>query len=181
MMENESEEVMNCGILVCGLNGAGKTTLARELSRLLDYKHMDIEDYFFLPSDIPYARSRTQHECIPLMLEDMEKHPNFVLSAVIGDFGDEIIKRFDLAVIIDVPLDVRMRRVLKRDIDRFGNRVFEGGDLYEQQMQFHNKVAARPANYTEVWVKTLTCPVLRIDGTRDYHNTAKEIAEIIRG
>jgi adenylate kinase family enzyme len=169
-----------CGILVCGLNGAGKTTFARELARLLGYKHMDIEDYYFLPSDIPYSRSRTQQECILLMLAGMEQHLNFVLSAVIGDFGDELIKRFDLAVIIDAPLDVRMARVLKRDIDRFGNRVLEGGDFYEQQKRFHNKVAARPADYTEQWVKTLSCPVIRIDGTRDYHDTAREIAEYIK-
>jgi adenylate kinase family enzyme/GNAT superfamily N-acetyltransferase len=172
---------MSHGILVCGLNGAGKTTLARELALLLGYKHMDIEDYYFLPSEIPYTRSRTQEECIPLMLADMDKHTNFVLSAVIGDFGNEIIKRFDLAVIIDAPLDVRMARVLKRDIDRFGNRVLEGGDLYEQQMRFRNKVAARPADYAEQWAKTLACPVLRIDGTRDYHDTAREIAEYLKG
>jgi hypothetical protein len=33
----------------------------------------------------------------------------------------------------------------------------------------------------ENWVNTLPCPVIRVDGTWDYHNTAKKIAEIIRG
>jgi 2,3-bisphosphoglycerate-dependent phosphoglycerate mutase len=169
------------GILVCGLNGAGKTTLARELAQLLGYKHMDIEDYYFLPSDIPYTRSRTREECISLMLADMEKHPNFVLSAVIGNFGEEVIKRFDLAIIACAPLDVRLARALKRDFDRFGNRALEGGDLYEQQFEFHNKVAARPADYTEQWVKTLSCSVFRIDATRDVQETAKEIGDYIRG
>jgi adenylate kinase family enzyme len=114
------------------------------------------------------------------MLSDMEKHPNFVLSAVIGDFGEEVIKRFDLVVIACAPLDVRMARVLKRDIDRFGNRVLEGGDLYEQQLVFLNKVAARPADYTEQWAKTLSCPVIRIDTTRDVHDAMKEIGDYIR-
>jgi 2,3-bisphosphoglycerate-dependent phosphoglycerate mutase len=168
------------GILVCGLNGAGKTTLARELAQLLGYKHMDIEDYYFLPSDIPYTRSRSHEECISLMLADIEKHPNFVLSAVIGDFGEEVIKRFDLTIIACAPLDVRLARVLKRDFSRFGNRVLEGGDLYEQQLAFRGKVAARPADYTEQWAKKLSCPVIHIDSTGDVYDIAKEIDDYIR-
>jgi adenylate kinase family enzyme len=164
-----------CGIIICGLNGAGKTTLARELSRLLRYKHMDIEDYYFLPSEIPYTRFRTQDECNTLMLADMEQHPNFILSAVIGNFGDEIVSRFGLAVLIDVPKEVRIARVKQRDITKFGERVLPGGDMYEQQMQFYAKITARPEDYAEQWAKTLPCPVIRVDGTRDYRETAREI------
>jgi adenylate kinase family enzyme len=169
------------GILVCGLNGAGKTTLARELARLLGYKHMDIEEYCFLPSDIPYTRPRPQDACNALMLADIQKHPHFVLSAVIGDFGEEILRRFDLAVLLSVPKEIRMARINQREIDKYGNRVLEGGDLYEQQKRFHAFAAARPTDYAAQWAKTLTCPVLCIDGTRDVHETAQEIAESVKG
>jgi adenylate kinase family enzyme len=169
------------GILICGLNGAGKTTLAGELARMLGYKHMDSEDYWFHESDFTYSKPRTHDECVLLMLDDMQKHPNFVLSSVIGDFGEEIVKSFDLTVLLDVPREIRLARIDKRNFNRSGERILPGGDWYEQEMKFRAKCAARPEDYAEQWAKTLACPVLCIDGTRDYHDTAREIAEYIKG
>jgi adenylate kinase family enzyme len=172
---------MSRGILICGLNGAGKTTLAREAANLLDYKHFDIEDFWFLPSDIPFSRCRTKDECISLMLDAMERHENFVLSAVIADYGAEIIRRFDFAVILDVPHDLRLARIKQREIERFGGRVLKGGDMYAMQQKFYGKCAARPEDYVEQWAKNLACPVIRVDGTRDVRDTAREIVEYIKG
>jgi SpoVK/Ycf46/Vps4 family AAA+-type ATPase len=67
------------GIIIFGANGSGKTTLACEVAHILDFKHMDIEDYAFEPSDIPYANSRTREGCSRLILADIEAHKNFVL------------------------------------------------------------------------------------------------------
>ena len=39
---------MKCGICICGLNGSGKTTLAGTLAKELNFKHMDIEQYYSL-------------------------------------------------------------------------------------------------------------------------------------
>lgn len=33
------------GLIICGANGSGKTTLGRALEKVLNYKHMDIEEY----------------------------------------------------------------------------------------------------------------------------------------
>lgn len=33
------------GIIIFGANGSGKTTLGRELANILNFKHMDVEDY----------------------------------------------------------------------------------------------------------------------------------------
>ena len=53
---------MKCGICVCGLNGSGKTTLAGALAKELNFKHMDIEQYYFTSADNPYSSSRTREE-----------------------------------------------------------------------------------------------------------------------
>ncbi|MBR6741473.1 MAG: AAA family ATPase, partial [Clostridia bacterium] len=37
---------MKYGICICGLNGSGKTTLASALAKKLNFKHMDVEDYY---------------------------------------------------------------------------------------------------------------------------------------
>ncbi|MDR7855204.1 shikimate kinase [Tissierella sp.] len=47
------------GIIVFGANGSGKSTLGRELANLLNFKYMDIEDYHFYKSKIPYTLERS--------------------------------------------------------------------------------------------------------------------------
>ena len=51
---------MKCGICVCGLNGSGKTTLAGALAKELNFKHIDIEQYYFISTENPYSSSRTR-------------------------------------------------------------------------------------------------------------------------
>lgn len=72
------------GIAVVGPNGSGKTTLGGLLAAACGCRHMDIEDYYFRPSAIPYADPRTRAEARALLLADMKKHRRFVFSAVFG-------------------------------------------------------------------------------------------------
>ncbi len=124
------------GIIIFGANGSGKTTLGRELARILEFKHIDHEDYAFYESDIPYTNPRTEDECIELMLADIEKYGSFVLSAVTGDFGDIISQCYELAIYLNAPHDLRMERIKQREIDRFSDRVLEGGDMLRDNKNF---------------------------------------------
>ena len=67
---------------------------------------------------------------------------------------------------IDVPKDVRMRRVKNRSFQKFGNRMLLGGDLYEQEESFFDLVKSRAENTVEKWIQFLNCPIIRIDGTK---------------
>ena len=164
------------GIIIFGANGSGKTTLGSELARVLGFKHMDIEDYYFEKSEIPYSVERSRDECLNLMLSDIEKHGSFVLSAVTGDFGEVIPKYYKLAVLLSVPKQLRVARVKQRYASKFGDRVLEGGDMYEQSLSFIEFVSSRTLEPIEQWAKRvekLSCPVVRIDGTEDlYSNVA---------
>jgi ATP-dependent protease HslVU (ClpYQ) ATPase subunit len=73
------------GIFVYGANGSGKTTLGRELSLLLNFKRIDVEDYYFEDgkTEIPYSIARPKEDVIRLMLSDINKYRYFVLSSVI--------------------------------------------------------------------------------------------------
>ena len=164
---------MSGGIIVFGANGAGKTTLGRELARRLGFKYMDIEDYYFAPAAIPYTRPRSRDEAIGLLLADIEKHGAFVLSAVTGDFGEEITALYDLAVYLTAPKEVRMRRIEQRGYECFGERVREGGDMCEQELKFCAWAAARDLSKIDQWADSLTCPVLRLDGAKDIAENAE--------
>ena len=157
---------MSRGIIVFGQNGSGKSTVGRELSYVLNYKYMDIEDYNFIESEIPYSKERSRDECRNLMLNDTKKYGSFVLSAVTGDFGDEIVSMYDFGVYITAPIEIRIERVKQRAIKSFGNRVSEGGDMYKANNEFIDFVKRRDLKKPELWLKTLKCPVIFVDGTK---------------
>lgn len=163
-------------IIIFGANGSGKSTLGQELARVLNFKYMDIEDYHFEKSEIPYTVERSREDCLNLMLEDIEKCNSFVLSAVTGDFGEEISSMYDLAVFMVAPIESRMERIRQREYKKHGNRIRKGGDMYEQHLKFVDFARSRNLSNVDRWAETLTCPIIHVDGMNDYRKTAADIA-----
>lgn len=168
-------------IIVCGGNGAGKSTLARALGIRLGIPYLDVESYYFpdLQADYPYADPRSRDEVCRLLLLDMMAYDSLVLSSVKGDFGTEIERLFTCAVYVDVPKAVRLERVRGRALAQFGQRVLPGGDLYEKQLAFFRMVERRTGYETEDWLKTVTLPVIRVDGTRPVAENTEFLAQML--
>lgn len=165
------------GICICGLNGSGKTTLARALAAEIGYRHMDIEDYYFPPSDKPFSVSRTREDVELLLAGDIRRYPRFVFSAVSGSMPPAISASYRCVVYLDVPAEIRMARIRQRAADRFGSRVLPGGDLYEQEENFFAFAASRTPDRIESWLRTLSCPVLRLDGTRPVPENVRAVTD----
>lgn len=165
------------GIIIFGANGSGKTTLGRELARILNFKHMDIEDYCFEDSEIPYTHPRSREDFLALMLADIEKHGSFVISTVIGDLGDVIPKYYRFAVYLSAPLELRMKRIKQRSYELYGERVLDGGDMHEQELRFFDFIESRPLTKIDQWAQSLSCPIIYIDGTVGWKINAVNIAK----
>lgn len=159
---------MNGGILICGLNGSGKSTLGKELAKRMNFYFIDNEDLYFpkIDNKYLYADSRTKEEVKELLVNEINTHQNFVFASVKGDYGEEIHPFFKYAVIIDVSKEIRMQRVRNRSYQKFGNRMLKGGDLYEQEEAFFQFVELRAEDSVEIWIKSLKCPIIKIDGTK---------------
>jgi len=54
--------------------------------------------------------------------------PDKVDLSVPCGWGDVFIPKFDLVVFVDTPTDIRIERLQKREYERFGSRIREGGD-----------------------------------------------------
>ena len=167
------------GIAIVGGNGAGKTTLGKHLASITGYKHIDMEDYFFVDRD--YSSPRSNEEVRALLLEDIEKHPDFILSSVNGDMGEAINRLYSLIVYIDVPIEVRLERVQQRSLKLFGARMLEDGKLYAQEQAFFDYVAQRSLDRLHSWVERMGVPVLRVDGRKPVAENAEVIRRHING
>ncbi len=165
------------GIVIFGANGCGKTTLGHELAYILNFTHMDAEDYYFEKSDVFYANPRSKDEVISLMISNIEKHGSFVLSSVTGNYGEEIVSLFDLAVLLSAPKELRMERIRNRAIDKHGKRALPGGDMYEDRERFVNFARARDLSIIDDWAKSLICPIIRLDATEPMLQNIMKILE----
>lgn len=159
---------MGTGIIVCGLNGSGKSTLGKALADALQFHFIDVEDLYFPKTDpnYLYASPRNEDEVAKLFEEEIKAHENFVFAAVRGNYGIDVQTTYQYVVLIQVPKDIRLKRVRERDFQKFGNRVLPGGDLYEVTEAFFEKISARPDDYAEKWMESMDCPVIRVDGTK---------------
>lgn len=155
------------GILICGLNGTGKSTLGRMLADRLGYEFIDDEELYFPKADAEYDFSdpRSKEEVIRLLENKIDGNNRFVFAAVKGDYGDKLLVSLDHIVLIDVPKQIRSRRVRSRSFSRFGNRMLPGGDLYEREEAWFSLTDSRPEDHTTKWLETVNCPVIRVDGT----------------
>lgn len=162
------EDLMGTGILVCGLNGTGKSTLGKALARKLHYHFIDNEDLYFPKTDTNYiyASPRTREEVEKMLWSEIREHENFVFTSVKGDYGETIYPFFQYAILLEVPRDIRLQRVINRSFQKFGERMKMGGDLHEQEEKFFDFVKSRPENSVEEWAQSLKCPIIRIDGTK---------------
>lgn len=170
---------MGTGIIVCGLNGSGKSTLGKALAQKLQFYFIDNEDLYFPKTDpdYVYASPRTRGEVEALLFREIKAHENFVFASVKGDYGEAVYPFFRYAVLIDAPKDIRIQRVINRSLQKFGNRMLPGGDLYEREENFFQLVKSRPENTVEEWVKSLECPVIRIDGTKSIEESVDLIID----
>lgn len=176
---------MNYGIAIFGLNGGGKSTLSHMLYKILNFYEIDVEDYYFpeqktsrlnalenkkiIPTEhlgeLPFSLPRTKNEVEISILRDIYLHPNFILSSVTMNWNEEILSRINIAFHMQTPLKNRLERIQKREEKRFGARVIQGGDMYEQQINFLDVVAKRSEKSLMKSISGLSCPIINIDGT----------------
>jgi len=160
-------------IHIVGASGGGTSTLGQALERERGYKWLDTDDYFWEPTDPPFQRSRPGELRAKMLLRNIQENPRCAISGSLCGWGDVFIPMFDLVVFVDTPTDVRIERLKKRESERFGKRVAEGGDMREGHLEFIEwaktyDYAAPPQRCRalhEEWLKALLCPVLRLDGT----------------
>ena len=167
-------------ILVCGLNGAGKSTLAKALAERLKLRFIDMEELYFSAQDnpdYPYQKSRPYEEVVSLLAEILSNENDVVFASVTGRFGDAFVSRLKCVVSVEVPREIRLKRVYDRSYMRFGDKGCEGGAYYEQIQSFHEFCAARDENLVNDWLSTISCPILRVDGTLPISDNVNRIAE----
>jgi len=178
-----------CRVHILGASGSGTTTLGQTLAGALAVPHHDTDDYFWLPTDPPFAEVRPAGERLALMQALFAPRPAWVLSGSLVGWGDELIPSFDLVVFLRTAARDRIERLRRREAARYGaEAIAPGGANHDRTEAFLEWAAGydggdltgRSLCRHEAWLAALPCPVLRLDGGRPTAELATEVMARLR-
>jgi adenylate kinase family enzyme len=164
---------MSYKIHILGAAGAGTTTLGKALAERLNVAYFDSDDFYWQQTPEPFTVARLRDERTRLLQEQSAGHEGWVLSGSLCGWGDAMIPQFTHVVFLRVDPHVRLHRLQLREVQRYGDRILEGGSRHENSIAFLAWAARydggnhslRSLRRHESWLKPLTCPVIRLDAT----------------
>jgi len=167
------EHSMHHRIHILGASGSGTSTLGAALAGKLGCCHYDSDDYFWVPTDPPYEKVREVTERTQLLLDDLRAVDHWILSGSLCGWGDAAIEMFDLVVFLQIPHDLRMKRLKNREDERYGpcihNPNTPAGRKSIEFIEWASKydtagLELRSLVTHEAWLEKLPCSTLRIEG-----------------
>jgi len=147
---------------ITGAAGSGCSTLASALARDHGLVHLETDDFFWAPTDPPYQVRRSEQARRELLAEAMRRETNAVIAGSVMGWGDEIENAFDLVVFLYLDTRMRIERLRKREIERFGQvdeAFIEWAAQYDGQPSEGRSLARHRA-----WLAARTCPVVELAG-----------------
>lgn len=170
------------GIIIFGSSGSGKTTLGKLVAKKLEFPYFDIDDYIWRrDTDRPFTVMYTREEKINRLMTDISRGSHFVMAGSMDSFNAPFVPLFDLAIHITASIDTRIDRIHKREYEIHGERIENGGDMYEDHCRFlDNSVRydtdGSPCMSTHTqWANSLPCKVLRLNGDEDLNKNVEII------
>lgn len=156
-------------IHIFGAAGSGTTILAVAISERFGHTHLDTDDFFWEPTEPPYREIRPVATRQAMLGKALDEHPRWVLSGSLCGWGDIFIERFDLAIFLHVPDDVRMARIIAREQQRYGDAISENGSMWVHHLEFIEWASKydtadesmRSLRLHEKWMPTLPCRCIR--------------------
>ncbi|MGE0003088.1 MAG: AAA family ATPase [Candidatus Izemoplasmatales bacterium] len=157
-------------ILIFGASGSGSTTLAKAVEQQFGYHFIDTDDAIWEDTDPPFSVRKPFETSLRYVQTAMNGHETNVISGSFIGWGEPLKEQVDLYVYMHLPVDVRLERIQKREINRFGKRVLLGGDLYLQHLDFLDWVSRyeetdethRGQKQHLKWLEDVKRPIVRI-------------------
>ncbi|MEL6297754.1 MAG: AAA family ATPase [Pseudomonadota bacterium] len=175
-------------ILITGASGSGKSTLGRALASARAAQFFDSDDFYWQPTNPPFEVKRDREDRVRLMRDVFVGFPKWVLSGSIMTWGEALLPELDLIVFLSAPTDLRLARLKARELQLRGiEAIGPGGPDHEAHLEFIAWAAAYegPAGDVltrtrhEVWLRTVPCPVLRLNGDQPLDALVTEIASAL--
>jgi adenylate kinase family enzyme len=164
-------------IHITGASGSGVTTLGRALADATGARQLDTDEFYWVPVEPRYSVKHEIPERLRLIRAAMADATDrgWILSGSIGTWGALLTSLFNLVIYLSAPTEVRLSRLRAREEAEFGrDAIAPGGVRHDDLEAFLEWSSFYDAGTREgrsrqthaAFLAALTCPVLRLDGTR---------------
>ena len=175
---------MSTGIMIAGPSGSGKSSLGKIVAEKQGFPDFDVDDYIWKKdTPEPFTQMYSKAEKISRLSGDIEPCEHFVMAGSMSSFHQAFDDKFELMVFLYAGPEIRLQRVHSRAIERFGERILEGGDLYESHRKFlesnrrYETDGSPNLNEQKKWIKNLPCAKIELNGTNSLESNAEIIVE----
>ena len=138
----------------------------------------------------PYTTKREKNDRIKILENIFLQNDSLVLSGSALKWGDFIRDRLDLIILKYVDQENRIKRLMAREKERYGNRIDPGNDMHEIHKEFieWNKkyetggMEMRSRKSELEWISNIKCKVIKLENNdpleEELKIVSKEIKEI---
>lgn len=178
-----------CRLHILGSSGSGATTLGRLVASAWSVPHADADDYFWLPTSPPYADKRPIPDRLRLMDDVFVAREAWVLSGSVMGWGEPLIQHFDAVVFLTLAQEVRLDRLQTREARRYGSSIEADGSRHSSHREFIEWASGyddpefdgRSRARHEEWLRSVECPVIRLDSANDPSELLAQVVESQQG
>ncbi|EXL02182.1 MULTISPECIES: AAA family ATPase [Hyphomicrobiales] len=171
-------------VYLTGASCSGVSTLGSILSKRFRVPQIDVDDYYWMPTDPPYSTKRAPEERVQLIKDRQSSIVGWILTGSFIGWGDSLIRDVDLIVFLYTPTPVRLQRLDEREAERHGSRILPGGDMHDAHLAFRDwasryddpEFTGRNFTQHQKWLSKQSAPVLRLDGEHDSELLADQVA-----
>lgn len=173
---------------VFGASGSGTSTFGRAWAARFGHKHLDTDDFYWMPTEPAFQEKRPVPERLRLLKKAFAETESWILTGSMVSWGEPLIDSFQLAVFIYTPFNLRMERLIAREEARYGTEALEpGGAHYDAHMAFIEWAASydtggpeiRSLKMHEAWIERLRCPVVRVSGVDSTETQIEQVSDFV--
>lgn len=170
-------------LYLLGASCSGVSSLGAAIAERLDVPQIDVDDFYWMPSEPPFHVKRAPEERVRLIRARQRACPGWVLTGSFMGWGDDLAREVDLVVFVHTPTPVRLARLDRREARRHGDRILPGGDMHQAHLAFRDWASryddpsfdGRNLAQHQRWLAAQSAPVLELDGERPIEALAVEI------
>ena len=159
-------------LILFGASGTGTTTLGKSIAEKLNWIHLDADDYYWEITQPPFQKKVPLSKRNENLKADFTKHKNIVISGSLVTWSEYWNTAFDLGVFLRLPKQIRMKRLLAREIERYGKALNTNPEIKAKSKAFLEWAAkyddktfdGRSISQHRNWIKLLTCEMIELNG-----------------
>ncbi|OXA83185.1 P-loop NTPase family protein [Flavobacterium hercynium] len=160
-------------IHIFGASGSGVTTTGEALAAQLKLDYFDSDAFFWKQTAIPFSERCNPEERNTSIRTALDNSKKWILGGSVFQWGDAVFPDFDLVVYLWIPQEIRMERLKKRELERYGTIIYTDPNRNEQFENFmtwasdydqNTGIASRNREAHEQWMTSIPFPLLKIEG-----------------